>query len=149
MNWQFWKKQSSISNKSKAYTVPFSLEKFDNSVSSWKEELSYLDTQYRVVLKDTTTKLLSNYNVLFTTFSIRVDSSIKEKIQQIEAEVEQGLIIMKNEILKNLNETLDNLHKECEEEGFESFSEIAEENAQKILNAVYKKFPNYEYYIYP
>ena len=56
---------------------------------------------------------------------------------------------MNTEILKNLHETLDNAHKECKEEGFALFDEKARENARQILYSVCKKFPEYEYDIYP
>ena len=147
MNWQFWKKQSSASNKFKAYTVPFSLnEKFDDSISSWREELSYLDAQYRVTLKDTTPDLLSNYNKLSTTIS--EDFLMREEIRRL-IEAEMKKVIMRGTVFKNLYETLDNLHEECKEEGFQQFSKTAEENAKEILKAVYKNFPEHEYYIYP
>ena len=146
MNWQFWKKQSSVSNKFKTCTVPFSLnENFDDSVSSWREELSYLDAQYRVTLKDTTPNLLSNYNKLFMT--INIDLMREEVRRQIEAEMQQ--FIMRGTVFKDLYDTLDNLHEECKAEGFQQFSETAEKNAKEILKAVYKNFPEHEYYIYP
>ena len=147
MNWQFWKKQESVSNKSKINIPAFLLnEKPDNSFSYWNKELSYSDIQYCVISQDTTPKLLSNYGMF--TLDDNINSSIETEIQQmIEAKMNQA--IMKNKILENLHETLDNLHKECEEEGFETFSETAKKNAQQILNNVYEKFSNYEYYIYP
>ena len=53
------------------------------------------------------------------------------------------------EVLKKLHRSIDNLNYECEEEGFASVSDTAKESAKRILNAVYKKFPDYEYHIYP
>ena len=147
MNWQFWKKQSPASNKFKVYTTPVSLnEKFDDSISSWKEELSYSGAQYRVTPKDTTPNLLSNYNKLSMTISEH--SLMREEIRRsIEAEMKQ--FIMRGTVFKNLYETLDNLREECKEEGLQQFSKTAEKNAKEILKAVYKNFPDYEYYIYP
>ena len=145
MNWQFWKKTPPIANI-EDYTIPFSLnKKLDYSLSSWEEELSYSNIHYRVTLKNTTPKL-SNYNTLLTT--IHVDSSVKEDIRRI-VDAQMKRIIMRDTIFENLYKTLNNLCEECKEEGFQQFSEIARENAKKILKAVYKNFPDHEYYIYP
>ena len=147
MNWPFWKKQVSVSNNSKI-NIPLSLlsEKPDNSFSPWKKELSYSDNQYYVVLQDTTSKVLPTHNMLLT--AISMNSSIETEIQQI-IKAKMRKAIMKDEVLQNLHEILDNLHEECEEEGFEKFSEIARKNAKQILNFIYNKFSNYEYDIYP
>ena len=171
MNWQFWKKTPPITHKSKAYPVPFLLNKTVNySLSPWEANTHYrvisknttpvllnktvdyslssweANTHYRVISNNTTLKLL-NYNTLLT-IDILGNSSVGEDIRQIvDAEMKQ--IIMKDTIFNNLYKTLDNLYAECEEEGFERFSDIAKENSRKILKAVYENFPEYEYYIYP
>ena len=147
MNWPFWKKQSSVSNKPKVNIPPSLLnEDLDNSFSPWKKESSYLDTQYHVILWDTTSKPLSTRSISLK--DINVSSSIEAEIlQMIEAKMKKA--IMKDEILQNLHKILDNLHKECEEDGFEEFSEIARKNAKQILNFIYNQFSNYEYDIYP
>ena len=54
------------------------------------------------------------------------------------------------EVLKKLHGILDHeIDKECEEEEFEKFSEVARENARKVLDFIYNKFPQYTYDIYP
>lgn len=67
------------------------------------------------------------------------------------SKIQQLQIMIQNKIstFRNLHRTLDSLDEACKEEGFEVFSEKAQENAQKVLNAVYERFPDYEYYIYP
>ena len=146
MNWLFWKKQVSVSNNSKI-DIPLSLlnEKPDDSFSPWKKESSYLDTQYHVILWDTTPKP-STHSIFLK--DINMSSSIEtETLQRIKAKMRKA--IMKDEVLQNLHKILDNLHKECEEDGFEEFSEIARKNAKQILNFIYNQFSNYEYDIYP
>ena len=51
--------------------------------------------------------------------------------------------------LKKIYQALDSLHKDCEEEGFALFDEIARTNAKQILEFVYSEFPDKEYYVYP
>ena len=54
------------------------------------------------------------------------------------------------EVLKKLHDILDHeIDKECEKEEFEKFSEVARENAKKVLDFIYNKFPQYAYDIYP
>ena len=63
----------------------------------------------------------------------------------------------KNTVIQKINEentnrlykTLDNLHEECKEEGYEEFAPIAQINAKKILDFLCKHFPEYDYDIYP
>ena len=54
-----------------------------------------------------------------------------------------------HQTLDSLHKTLDHLHEECAEEGFEVFSEVARNNARKVLDFLYNHFPQYEYDIYP
>ena len=53
------------------------------------------------------------------------------------------------EELKNLYQALDSLHKDCEEEGFALFDEIARTNAKQILEFIYSEFPDKECHVYP
>ena len=62
-------------------------------------------------------------------------------------ETKRSAISHKN--LKAAHAALDSAHEECGEEEFERFSETARENARCILDSVCKKFPGYEYDIYP
>lgn len=48
-----------------------------------------------------------------------------------------------------LYKSLENLHKECEEDGFEIFDEKARQNAQKILDFLCENFPKHDFDIYP
>ena len=57
--------------------------------------------------------------------------------------------IKKTTTIKLYESTLDNLNKECEEEGYEVFDEIARTNAKKVLNFLCEKLPEYDYDIYP
>lgn len=57
--------------------------------------------------------------------------------------------IIQTETIKKLYSDLNNLHKECEEEGLDPIDEKAIENAHIILEIVYTNFPNHEYHIYP
>ncbi len=51
---------------------------------------------------------------------------------------------------EKLHDILDHeIDKECEEEEFEKFSEVARGNAKKVLDFIYNKFPQYAYDIYP
>ena len=70
--------------------------------------------------------------------------SLKNKIikEHIKAAARSGA-------LKKLHAAIENLDYECEEEGFGAVSDRAKENARRILNAVYQKFPENKYYIYP
>ena len=56
---------------------------------------------------------------------------------------------MNKESFDKFYKTLENLHKECEEEGYEVFDEIARTNAEKILDFLSKEIPNFDYYIHP
>lgn len=61
--------------------------------------------------------------------------------------------IIKNITLKankdHFNKVLKNLHKECEEEGFEVFDKKAETNAKQILDFLCENFPEHDFDIYP
>ena len=134
MSWQFWKNRSSSVRKTQSFQFPsLVLEDNNNSFSFLKRELSHSDNKYRLVELNTFSEPSSSYEMLF-----KIDSEEK----QIKA-------LLKNKILNNLHETLDNLHRECEEEGFEFFTETARKNARQIVNTIYEKFPEHEYYIYP
>ena len=50
---------------------------------------------------------------------------------------------------EELNQSLDTMHDECEDEGFEIFDEKARENARQIINILLENFPAHEYCIYP
>lgn len=45
--------------------------------------------------------------------------------------------------------TLENLHKECKEAGFEVFDEKARTNARQVLDFLCEKFPEHDFDIYP
>ena len=64
----------------------------------------------------------------------------------IENEINQQKL--QSQYFKLLND-IENLHQECEEEGYEASSEIARKNAKDILLRLCRKFPNNEYFIYP
>ena len=59
------------------------------------------------------------------------------------------LDLLDKEKASHLFKNLENLHKECEEEGYEVFDEVARINAKKILEFLCKNFPKYDYDIYP
>ena len=137
MRWLFRAKQAPIANTPKMNTPPNFLfnAKFNNTFSSWNEDLSYLAAGSWLTSQDMTLAVSSN-------------PIIREPIEQI-ADAAMAQAIMKSRILKNLHETLDNLDKECEEEDFEKFSETARDNAKNILNFIYTQFSHYDYDIYP
>lgn len=56
---------------------------------------------------------------------------------------------MREKIIVKYNKELNNLHKECEEEGYELFDDVAKDNAKKILEFLCNKFSKYDYDIYP
>ena len=147
MNWQFWKKTAPISNKYKAYKdIVSSDNELTYSLLAWETEELQRFTDTHVVLQKTITEP-TNYSRLLSP-TTQIHSSIKEDIKN-RFEVKMKHIIIKNSIFENLYKTLDNLHEECTKEGFQKFSEIAKENAKKILKATYENFPDYEYYLYP
>ncbi len=57
--------------------------------------------------------------------------------------------LLNKEEAQRLYNTLESLHEECEEEGYEVFDEIARTNAKKVLDFLCKSFPEYDYDIYP
>ena len=65
----------------------------------------------------------------------------------LDSEIAIKILNKKNTNL--LHKTLDNLHKECEEEDYEVFNELARINAKKVLDFLCKNFPEYDYDIYP
>ena len=135
--------QTSASNKIKTNGLSCVLYRGPNSFD--QKELSHSNFQYYIVSPEITALEL-NHNQL--TGGINEDSSVEEKMKLfIKGQMRKA--DLQSAILKHLHETLDHLHRECEEEGFEKFSEIARTNAKKILNFIYTKFPNYNYDIYP
>ena len=56
---------------------------------------------------------------------------------------------IREEVLRKLRNSIENINQECEEESFDAVSNQAKENAKRILDVVYKNFPEHEYHIYP
>lgn len=151
MSLKFWKSKSSVKKFQTHNCLPLLVEDNENSFSFWKEELLY--GKYKLAELNTFATSLSSYEAPFKdefniNFSIKPDiKNIIVNSSEINTYIKQA--ILKDRILKNLYKILGNLHKECEEEDFQIFSEIARKNAKQILSFVYNEFPNYEYYIYP
>ena len=80
----------------------------------------------------------------FLTAELKNSASLEDKHIQEHIKLKR-----RAEVLKKLHRSIENLNYECKEEGFAPVSDTAKESAKKILNAVYKKFPDYEYHIYP
>ena len=142
MSWQFLKKPTPISNKFEFCDNSLLDDDLNYSSSSWEAE-KLIDTHKTIPESPNYNKLLRAIKVVFsTTEDIR---------QEVESKMKYIIIknIIKDVIFENLYKTLDNLSEECKKEGFQQFSEVAKENAKKILKATYDKFPDYEYYIYP
>ena len=98
----------------------------------------------------TNTPTVSPHIPPFNFFSEKYPMYNKEKKDQISITEQKVFLKYKQIIILNsLHKALDNLQKECEEEGFKLFSETSKKNAKHILDFVYTKFPNYEYDIYP
>ena len=109
------------------------------------KELSHSNVQYYRASPEVTALELSQNQL---TGGISEDSSVEEEMKLF-VKGQMRKAGLQSAILKHLHKTLEHLHKECEEEGFEKFSEIARTNAKQILNFIYTKFPNYNYDIYP
>ena len=136
MDWKFLKSYLLNIKKSQIHnSFPFPIESDKDSFSFWRQDLSYLDSKYH----------------LENAFEIPYEISFKDEFHvhfsEINTYIKQA--ILKDKILKNLYNILDNLHKECKEEDFQIFSETARKNAKQILSFIYKEFPDYNYYIYP
>ncbi len=76
-------------------------------------------------------------------------SSLVDLLTSKETKKQTMEYIVQTAPLKKLYNDLDNLNRECEEEGFELVDEKAIKNARIILKNVHTHFPNHEYYIYP
>ena len=140
MRLPFWKNKVSVEEFHTHSPLPLLVEDDKNSFSSWKTELPY--DKYK--------------SVELNTFAIPSKTKIKDIIINLEiniyiqAAIQAAMqVILQDRMLKNSYRFLDNLHKECEEEGFQRFSEIAKKNAKQILSFIYNEFPNYNYHIYP
>ena len=144
MRFAFWKNKS-FTEKSRTYNpVPLLVEDDQSSFSDRIEGLSHINN---LIENNTFIIPLLSYE-LFSKEGFNIKFSDKLKMRDIMSSLEMNIYIqqiLKNDILKNLR----NLHKECEEEGFQKFLEIARENAKQILNFIYSRFPNYNYHIYP
>lgn len=115
-----------------------SLEKDEENCYPFWERKSP-ESAYYPIRSNTLAKKLSSYERL----------SINEANVNFLIEKKKIIEEYKYKKFKLLYKTLDNLYKECEEEGFQKFSETAEKNAKQILRFIYSEFPKYEYYIYP
>ena len=167
MRWQFLKKQSFVVNTpAPPGAIPGYLDNdLDNSSPPLQKELSnyyYIDKRLglkNIDLKDTVPAPSPIHSAFLK--GIQPDFLVKDKkepmiepemrMKMIEAKtrIKTAMAIIKQARFDNLCATLDNLHEECKEEGFMQFSETAKQNAKEILQAVYDKFSDYEYYLYP
>ena len=83
-------------------------------------------------------------------FKLGFSRELKSLSDKAVAEQRHIKASIRYETLKKLHRDIGkNLDDECEEEGFNPVSDIAKENVKQILNAVYNKFPDFEYHIYP
>ena len=107
-------------------------------------------------LEDDALKLLESLNIFIpqnesylNPTAHKVESQTNRDRATLSSKAQELLIKNQMDILRNMNKTLNTLDKECEEENWEKFSEIARANARQILNAVYGEFPDFDYDIYP
>ena len=68
-------------------------------------------------------------------------------LQAFKKQMEQALYFESK--TKELQHSIDNLHKECKEEGFEVFSNQAKNNAHTIIDFICEHFSQYHYDVYP
>ena len=148
MDWILRNNQTSASNNIKIPGLSYVPYRESNSSAVFDQKrLSDLNFQYSIAFLPKVTAVLDLNRNPFTG-GISEDSSVKEEIKLfVKGKMRKADI--QSEILKHLHNTLDHLHEECEEEGFEKFSEIARTNAKQILNFIYTRFSSYDYDIYP
>jgi len=83
------------------------------------------------------------------------DGELEKKINLLEDQLNNINIYLNkekvkdSELEKQIEDKLNNLHKECEEEGYQCFSKEAENTARDILYKIQHKFPTNEYFVYP
>jgi len=119
-----------------------------NDVYKISSELGTIRSKYEVIspLHGTVVKLSDDDENGFSVQQDFLDKYGDLRLNFINNKIkEQKLRIQYFSLLENIN----SLHKECEEEGYEVFSEIAKINAKDVLYYVCCKFPNNEYFIYP
>ena len=111
-----------------------SIDDFSSAVTTWPKTTDHLTESYTMLDR-------LNFDIYgFQKESDKLRGEIIAKTIKIK---------IKDNILKKLHRSIENLNDECEEEGFAAVSNQAKESAKQILNAVYNKFPDYEYHIYP
>ena len=109
----------------------------ENSSSPWKKLPIYKYKPLEVKLA------LDTISQAPTVLSPKIFTDI------IYSKINEAILEFNEQVLKDLYKTLDNLHKECEEENFPLFSEIARKNTRRILKFIHNNFPDNEYHIYP
>ena len=150
MNLKFLENQLSDLNQFSGINLRLLLQDPNEFSSFVEEKLNHPDIQYRLIELNTVFKGLKPSSLEFKPlFDNNLNNPLQTEIQQQAVLAKKLEIIIKDKTLKKMNDTITNLHKECEEEGFKKFSDIAEKNSRQILSAIYDRFPNYEYYIYP
>ena len=109
---------------------------FQQFQSEQKETLSSntLESQKDTLIDDSD-KLFKEPFVLLKDIFVVSKLNIKEQIQKTNKDYFEKI--------------LENLHKECEEEGFKVFDEKARINAKQILDFLCENFPENDYDIYP
>ncbi len=129
-------------------------DEHNEHITSVSPYLHYLQKKQQGIYRYSRQSNLDNLNKEskeedFTVFSKVTRENVRkisDFLDQLQYKIDRE---NKQNILKDLHQTLDNLHEECEEEGFEVFSEVARNNARKVLDFLYDHFPQYEYDIYP
>ena len=114
-------------------------DEHNEHITSVSPYLHYLQKKQQGIYRYSRQSNLDNLNKEskeedFTVFSKVTRENVRkisDFLDQLQYKIDRE---NKQNILKDLHQTLDNLHEECEEEGFEVFSEVARNNARKVLD---------------
>ena len=123
--------------------IPFTFL-YPNLILSLASELNNSDENIKITSNKTITSGFELFAGHLDKKENIVESLDKRVIESIKLLIEK---ITTNK--ENICKILENLHRECEEEGFETFDEKARTNARKILDFLCEKFPEYDFDVYP
>ncbi len=118
--------------------------------NSFTETPSLINDQVTNDISKTTAPFPTPYKTLISILSTGPYKTLLDKENKLTSFIDSNLsrYFLDKKKFDNLYKDLDNLHKECEEEGYEVFNEIARANAKKVLDFLFKEIPAFDYYIY-
>ena len=131
---------------------------FNNENLFYNSQNFFTETSYYLInnplrindISEKTAFFSTSYKIPISILSTELHKTCLDKENKFTSFIETNSFryFLDKQKFNNLYKDLDDLHKECEEEGYEVFDEIARANAKKILDFLSKEIPDLDYYIY-